>query len=271
MVMRPPLRQRSVLLPLLLLLLTALVAPPAAAEEPTPAQERARKQAIASLKTKIRRAARSPWRDKKKADLLLHLEALGVLGGTEAGRAAMEAVFHPDGEVRDAAFALIEREHHASFVKPLAALLEDKDLRRDFDVRKRIAHALAVVADPEAIEPLASLIRFDEDPHVVAEAADALAGYAGATVEERKPAVKRLVDLYASTWNLKESVRTDHKDKLLKKEAQDRYEVYGKSLRFALQSLTGRQLTRPHEWREWWNENKKKRDWSRGGDSRRGA
>jgi len=266
--MRPaPLRLSACLL--LVALLTAVIvaegifAESALAEEPTPAQETARKHAIKGLRSKVRKASNGPYAMKKKADVLKHLESLGALGGVEAGRAAMEAIPHPDKEVRDLAFKLIEREHDKSFTKPLAALLEGKPLRRDFDARRRIAHALSVVADPLAMEPLASLIRFDEDAEVVAEAADALTGYANTKLKYRKPAVKRLIDLYASTWNLKESVRAEKRDKMLKKQALARYRVYGKALRFALQALTGRQLTRPKEWRAWWNDNKKKKTWKR--------
>ncbi|MDJ0522323.1 MAG: HEAT repeat domain-containing protein [Planctomycetota bacterium] len=266
-----PLRPRFRCLPATAILLALLfAAPPEALAKDDPAakkpalKEAGRKNAIKGLRSKVRKASRSPYAMKKKPEVLKHLEALAALGGKEAGRAAMEAVRHPDAEVRDRAFDLIEREHDKSFTKPLAAMLEDKAFRRDFDARRRIAHALAVVADPDAVEPLASLIRFDEDSEVVAEAADALAGYATAPLKVRKPAVKRLVDLYSSVWNLKESVKTDHKDKIMKKEAQARYKVYGKSLRHALQSLTGRQLTRPKEWRQWWNENKKKKSWKRG-------
>ena len=265
------------LLPVLLLVLPALLqaAPTAvwAAEDPkkpadekeapTAATEAARKNAIRGLRSKVRKLATNPRPEKKQAELLKHLEALQALGGVEAGRAAMGAIPHPAPEVRDAAFDLIEREHDKSYVKPLVAMLEDKRYRRDADAKRRVAHALSVVAEPSAIEPLSDLIRFDEDPEVVAEAADALASFASAKVAQRKPAVKRLVDLYESTWNLKESVRQDHKDKILRSEAADRYKVYGKPLRHALQALTGVQLTRPAEWRRWWNSNKKRPKWGR--------
>ena len=240
---------------------------PGVAAEGDAATERARKNSIKGLKRKIRKLARSPYREKpeKKAELKKALESVAALGGKEAGLASLEALAHPDTEIRDLAMGTLEREHDASFLGPLVALLEDKEFRRDADARRRVAHALSVVADPKAIEPLSELIRFDEDPEVVAEAADALSGFGAAALAQRKIAVRRLVDLYESTWNLKESVKTAQKDKILRKEAQKKYKVYGKSLRYALQSLTGTQLTRPHEWREWWNENKKKRTWTKRG------
>jgi len=234
----------------------------AAADEP-PATEAARKNAIRGIRSKLRKLANSPWAGKKTDEILKHLEALGALGGKEAGKAALEAVPLNEVSVRDAAFDLVEREHDKSLVKPLADMLEEKRYRRDADVRRRVAHALSVMAEPGCVEPLAGLIRFDEDAEVVAEAADALAGFGMAPLKLRKYAVRRLVDLYGTTWNLKESVRKE--DKILRKKAAARYKVYGKSLRFALQALTGSQLTRPHEWRQWWNDNKKKKKWGRAG------
>ena len=245
----------------------AVPAAPSAAAEGDAAAERARKAKLKTLKKKIRKLANSPYRLKpeKIEQLKTQLESVAALGGPEAGLASLEALAHPDLEIRDLAMGTVEREHDKSFVKPLVKCLEDKRFRRDADAKRRIAHALAVVADKSAIEPLTSLIRFDEDPEVVAEAADALAGYAAAPLALRKPAVKRLVDLYESTWNLKESVKTEQKDKILRREATEKYKVYGKSLRYTLQTLTGVQLTRPHEWRRWWNDNKKKKKWSKTG------
>jgi hypothetical protein len=239
----------------------------AGAAEGDAAAERARKNALKGLKVKIRKLANSPYRDKpeKITELHKHLEAVAALGGPEAGLAALEALPHPDKDIRDEAMGILEREHDKSFVKPLVAILEDKEFRRDADARRRVAHALSVIADDSAVLPLADLIRFDEDAEVVAEAADALAGFAAAPLALRKEAVRRLVDLYESTWNLKESVKTDQKDKILRQRATERYKVHGKSLRYALQSLAGVQLTRPQEWREWWNENKKSKSWSRKG------
>ena len=53
---------------------------------------------------------------------------------------------------------------------------------------------------------------------------------------------------------------------MLRQLATKRYKVYAKSVRHALQSLTGVQITRPHDWRRWWNTNKKKKKWGRSTD-----
>lgn len=265
-------RPRLSLAPLLSLLFAAALcvlfwgpaAVPVGAEEDT-AKERGRKNAVKGLRSKIRKLARSPYAHKpaKKAQFLKDLEALSALGGVEAGRAALEALPHTDKDVRDAAFEIVEREHDKSLVTPIVDLLVSKEFRRDADAKRRLVHALSVISDPGSILPLSDLIRFDEDAEVVAEAADALAGFTTAKLELRKIAVRRLVDLYGSTWNLKESVKTDKRDKILRRQATEKYKVYGKSLRFALQALTGVQLSRPREWRDWWNENKKKKKWTR--------
>ena len=171
----------------LALLFVLLGAPvPARGDDTGAAAEAARKNAIKGLKSKIRKLARSRWVAKKTPDLLKNLEALGALKGHEAGLAALEALPATDTAVRDMLFDIVEREHHKKLVKPLAELLEAKPYRRDFDARRRIAHALSVMADPTAIEPLATLIRFHENAEVVAEAADALGGYGAAKIDLRR-------------------------------------------------------------------------------------
>ena len=144
-------------------------------------------------------------------------------------------------------------------VRPLAALLEAKDHRRDVDLRRRIARSLGIVLDPAATVPLTSLIRTDEDAVVVATAAESLSVYGAAPLPLRKDAVKQLVETYTTTYNLMLSIKPDQK--VIAGVMKERYQVYATPLRRALQALTGAQLTRPQEWREWWNEHKKKTDW----------
>ena len=69
-----------------------------------------------------------------------------------------------------------------------------------------------------------------------------------------------MVDVYTATWNLMMSMRPE--DKVIAATMKKKWKVYGRSVRAALQALTGEQtLTRPQEWREWWNANKKRTDW----------
>ena len=253
-------------LPLLLaaFLGLALLAGPAwTADDPAPApRETARKKAIKGLKSKIRRIARSPWAAKKRTEVLKFIDSLKALGGYEAGLAALEAVRDDGKDVRDAAFDVIESNHHPKLVAPLAKWLDNKDFRRDADLQIRIAHALAVMADAKAIEPLVTLIRTDIDAKVVDEAARALATYAAQPTNKKRDCVRRLLGVYATTYNLMMSMRPE--DKIQKKVMGERYKVYGKTVRNALQALTGQQLSRPQEWRQWWNKNKKAKNWKPG-------
>jgi HEAT repeat protein len=246
--------------PLLTGLLLALLAVPALADDATPpVDEKARAEAIDSIRKDLRRMASGPRAAKEKPDILKALESLESLGGPDAAKAALEALPLVDEEVRTRLFAFVEKEHPKSLVKPLAELLEDKRYRRDFDARRRIAHAFAVIADRAAIGPLTDLIQ-GEDASVVAAAADALATFVSAPHKDRVEPVKRLIDLYESTWNLMNSIRPE--DKVISGVMRERWEIYGKSVRAALQALAGRQdLTRPHEWRRWWNDHKKREDW----------
>lgn len=256
---------RTSLPPLLaaFLALGLFAAPLTAADDPAvPPAEMARKKNIKGLKSKLRKLARSPHALKHRDDIYIFLDSLKALGGREAGEAALEAVPQTDKEIRDRAFDIVESNHHPKLVAPLAALLGNKAYRRDDDLQQRIAHALAVMADAKAIEPLVALIRTDITAEVVDEAARALATYAAQPVDKKRECVRRLLGLYATTYNLMMSMRPE--DKIQKKVMAERYQIYGKTARNALQALTGQQLSRPQEWREWWNENKKAKTWKPG-------
>ncbi|MFV1959662.1 MAG: hypothetical protein ACC662_09655 [Planctomycetota bacterium] len=245
--------------PLVLLLGTVLLLAPALPARAEAVPDAVRKKKIKKLGRTLAKKARSPRAPKYKAEILDLIEALGVLGGPEAAEASLRGVPMDDPAVRDRIFALVEKEHAPALVAPLAALLEAKPYRRDFDLRKRVARSLAVMADFKAVEPLARLVRTDEDANVVATAAESLATYAEAPLPARKVAVKRLIDTYTTTYNLMLSMKPDQKviASLMKK----RYKIYARPIRGALQALTGQQLTRPQDWRTWWNKHKKDNDW----------
>ena len=250
------------LLPLVILLSLAVgpVGPAHAEDDDPPVSEAVRKAQIKKLGRRLRKTAQSPRAASHKDEIVALLESLEVLGGWEAGNAALYAVALDDVEVRDQAFGLVETEHHAKLVKPLAEMLEAKRYRRDEDVRERAARSLSIMGDASAMPPLTELIRTDEHAKVVAAAADSLAAYSGGPLALRKEAVKRLVNVYTATWNLMMSVRPE--DKVIGAVMKKKWKVYGRSVRSALQALTGEQtLTRPQEWREWWNDNKKRTDW----------
>ena len=237
------------------LVLLALLAPPAlAGDDPGTAK------AIKGLKKELRKIARSPWVAKKHDEIKTILDSLEALGGTDAGLAALEGARVQDEDIRNRVFALAEENHSDDMLKPLGKLLEDKDLRKDSDLKKRVAHAYQVIGNDKAMEPLSEMIRYDEDDaEVVADAAAALATFPNAKIDKRKIAVKKMIDLYESTYNLMKSVRPE--DRIQSKIAGKKYRVYGRPLRESLQALTGRQLAQPREWRRWWNDCKKSKDW----------
>jgi hypothetical protein len=226
-----------------------------------PALEEARAAKIKELRRDLRKWAQGPYAAQHRDDLLKVLEALHSLGGLPAALAAVESLFAVDAEVRDRAFQLIELVHDKALIEPLAGLIEHKDLRRDFDLQRRIAHALAVTGDVAAIEPLTTLVQ-SPDGLVVAAAADGLATFGEAKVDEKREAVQRLVDLYEGTWNMMNSVRPE--DRVPAKVAAEKWEIFGRSVRQALQALTKQQLSLPKDWRRWWNDHKKDAVWKPG-------
>lgn len=232
------------------------------AEAVEEALEAAKKAKIKDLGRDLRKWAQGPWAAQRKDDILKALEALATLACPAAAEEALEAVPLADAQVRDRAFALVEKVHDKALLKPLVALLEHKDLRRDYDLQRRIAHALAVIAEAKAIEPLTALIA-SEDAEVVAAAADALATFADAKVDDKRECVQRLIDLYESTWNMMNSVRPE--DQKAAKTAAADWDVFSRSLRQTLQALTRQQLSRPKDWRRWWNDHKKDAKWAPGG------
>ena len=219
--------------------------------------ETARKKAISGLGKSLGKLARDPRLERKMDEVAKILDSLEALGGPEAGVAALKGVGITDEATRDRLFALIEMVQDKSTLKPLLALLENKRFRRDADLKRRVAHALAVLADPKAIEPLSDLIRYDQDAEVVAEAADALAVFAGAAIEKKRIGVRRMVDLYESTYNLMKSVRVE--DKLQVKNAARRWKAYARSIRGSIwDGVLARPPRRRSSWRSSWG-----RPWQR--------
>jgi hypothetical protein len=248
--------------PRLLLAAGLLLAAPRAAllaEDATPtAADQARKAALENIRRDLRKWSTGPRAIADKPDVLKALESLEALGGPETARVALEAVALDDKEVRDRAFAIVDKEHPKSLVKTLSELVDEKRYRRDFDVHRRVARTYAVIGDVSGVEPLVALVE-SEDPQVVAAAAESLATFSAAPHRVRLEPVRRLIDKYEGTWNLAESMRPE--DRVISRVMKERWDVYGKPIRAALQALTKATISRPAEWRRWWNDNKKKEDW----------
>ena len=238
----------------------ALVAAPRAfGEEPASAEETAKRESIEKIEKELRKDASSPRAEKHKAEITQALESLKALGGPAAAKAALSALAFDDEETEKAALGVVEANKSKALIAPLAAIIEDKDTRRRFRLHALLAHAFAVIADPACLEPLTELVQ-SEEATVVAAAADALAGFKGAPHAKRLEPVRRMIDIFDTTWNLKESVRPD--DKVARERARTDWEAYGVAIRKALQALTGQvNLTRPRQFREWWNDHKKDANW----------
>lgn len=253
---------------LAVVLLLGALAGPVRAEEPPPAAgstaptptDLARKAAIERLARSLRKDAGSPRAEKLRAEIEKDLESLEALGGPDAGKAALEALAFDDAAVEQRVLAFVEAvEDKKPLVKPLIAVLEQREFRRRFRLHAALARTLAVCADPAAIAPLTTLIG-SEDAPVVAAAADALVTFKSAPQKQRLEPVRRMIDCFESTWNLKESRRPE--DRIARDRAMSDWEVYGAALRRSLQALTGQtQLTRPRQFREWWNDHKKATNW----------
>ena len=242
-------------------LLLALLAPaPLRAEEAAPsATETAKRENIERMGKELRRMASSPRAAEKKEEIRRHVEALASLGGPAAAKAALEALAFEDEDVEKDVVLLVETVRDRSLVEPLAAFVEHKDHRRRFRLHALVAHALGTIGDVKGLEALTALAG-SENPHVVAAAATAFLGFKTAPHAKRVEPVKRLLERFESTYNLKESTKQELR--VERAEAEREWEVVGKPLRLALQALTGQaNLTHPREFREWWNDHKKATNW----------
>ena len=231
----------------------------ASAEDALSPAELAKKESIERLEKDLRRMANSPRAEKQKEEMVKALESLGVLGGASAGKASLAALAFDDPDIEKAVMKVVEENHAKSLIAPLGAMIDDRDLRRRFRLHALLAHAFEVIADPACLEPLTDLVK-SEEPHVVAAAADALATFKTAPHAKRVEPVRRMVDLFESTWNMKESVHPE--DRVPRDRAKNDWEIYGASVKRGLQALTGQtNLVRPRQFRDWWNDHKHDANW----------
>jgi HEAT repeat protein len=207
----------------------------------------------------LRRMATSPRAAEKKDEIRRHVEALASLGGAPAAKAALEALAFDDPDVEKDVILFVETVRDRSLVAPLTEYVEHKDHRRRFRLHALIAHALGTIADVEGMETLTELVG-SEDNLVVAAAGTAFLGFKTAPHAKRVDPVKRILERYESTYNLKESAKPEQR--VEQSRAEKAWDVYGKQLRAALQALTGQpNLSSPRDFRVWWNDNKKATNW----------
>jgi len=158
-------------------------------------------------------------------------------------------------EVREALFLALKGIGSRKATKDLLGLLKHSTLKKEADIRIGVCRALGGSADPLAVEALIDRLR-DVDDAVIAAAAEATGGYRYAAEADRKELFKTVCDIYESTWNLKNSVSPDPKDKVGKVKAERRWEIVEAPMEKALQLLSNASENDPPAWRRWWNKNK---------------
>jgi len=158
-------------------------------------------------------------------------------------------------EVLDAVFGALEGIGSRKVTGPRLALLDHSTLKKDPAVRAGVYRALGGSTDPSrnAVKELIGGMR-DREDQVVAAAAAAAGNYRYAKESLRKDLFKTILDIYESTWNLKNSV--DPERKVEKARAEKKWEIVEKPMEKSLQLLSNVTMNDPPEWRRWWNKNK---------------
>ena len=111
-------------------------------------------------------------------------------------------------------------------------------------------------ADPDGAEALQELLH-DREDRVIAAAGEAAGAYRYAKEPLRKDLFKAVLDVYESTWNLKNSVKPGLKTE--KRRAERKWEIIEGPMEKSLQLLSNQTEPDPPSWRRWWNKNKKDR------------
>jgi len=136
-------------------------------------------------------------------------------------------------------------------VKPLIALLGDKNHRKNLRLQQSLAQSLGRTKDPEALKPLLSLLKH-KDAVMQAAGAEALANFSDAALETRKVIFEALLNTMMD--------QKAKKDNVTDLEAQERWNIISGPILSTLQKLSAHGETDPDLWLRWWNDNKKK-DW----------
>ena len=159
-------------------------------------------------------------------------------------------------EIYEASFLALKGIGSRKVTRSLIALFKHSRLKKDPAIRKGICIALGGSADPAAVEALTDRMR-DPDDHVIGAAVEAAGSYRYAKTSIRKELFKAVVGLYVPTWNLKESIKADHKQQ--RQRAERKWEIIAKPSERTLRLLSDTTQEDPPAWRRWWNKNKKVR------------
>jgi hypothetical protein len=134
--------------------------------------------------------------------------------------------------------------------KALVTALKHKNFKKRTEVRAVMLQAIGSQKDPKNSKLLTDYLK-DNEPRLVAAAADAIANYREAPEKLRKDLVEELVKAYATQ---DANVKKNPKDQVQK----DRLDAYEVNMNNALLALTGQTFEDATKWQAWFNDNKNK-------------
>ncbi len=197
--------------------------------------------------------------DKPKAIALL--KEIGSLKGNDVEALAVAKLVRSpqvqkQPDVLEECFLALKGIGSRKVTPALLKLLDHSTLKDVDAVRIGVCRAFQGSSDPDAAEALTDLLK-DREDRVIAAAAEAAGAYRYAKEGLRKDLFKAILDIYESTWNVKNSVNPD--DKTGKRRAERRWEIVADAMERTLQLLSNVTQPDPPSWRRWWNKNKKDR------------
>jgi HEAT repeat protein len=197
--------------------------------------------------------------DKPKAIALL--KEIGTLKGNDVEAVALvklvrEPAVLKQPEVVEECFLALKGIGSKKATPGLLRLLDHSTLKDVEAIRIGVCRAFQGSADPDGAEALEGLLH-DREDRVIAAAAEAAGAYRYAKEPLRKDMFKAVLDVYESTWNMKNSVKPELKTE--KRRAERKWEIIEAAAERSLQLLSNQTQPDPPSWRRWWNKNKKDR------------
>ena len=159
-------------------------------------------------------------------------------------------------EVVEACFLGLKGIGSRKVTKSLLFLLKTSPYKKDKNIRIGVCRALSGSADPAGVDALIDRLR-DKEDEVIAAAAKAAGAYRYSKDSVRKELFKKILDVYESTWNLKNTIKPELR--VEKARAERKWEIIELDMEKSLQLLSNVTMDDPPEWRRWWNKNKKSR------------
>lgn len=197
-----------------------------------------------------------------KAALQLLKEIGELKGNHEEAKALVRLLRAPEPprppEVVEASFLALQGIGSRAVTKELLYLLDTSPYKKDPAIRTGVCRAFQGSADPQGVEAIVDLLR-DVDDTVIAAAGEAAGAFRHASEPVRKGLFKEILNVYETTWNLKNSV--DPGLRVEQSRAERKWGVIEKPLERSLQLLSNTTQNDPPSWRRFWNKNKR-RPWA---------